>query len=387
MFGKRITLFRLFGFAVRVDASWFFIVALITWTLSSGIFQYRYPGLSSKDYWCMGVSGALALFASVIIHELFHSLIARRYGLSMKGITLFVFGGVAEMEDEPPSAKAEFLMAIAGPAASVLMGLVFYVAYQGIQSIWPVQIVGVLGYLYWINWILAGFNLIPAFPLDGGRVLRSALWWHWKGDLPRATRIASSIGSGFGVLLIMFGLLRLFMGDFIGAVWWVLIGMFLRGASQASYKQVLMKTALAGEPIERFMKTDLVTVSPRLPVINLVEDYLYRHPHKMFPVVTDSNHLLGCVTAEEIKNLPREEWTWRTVQEIFRPCTSENTAPPETDAQQALSTMTRTGIGRLMVVKENRLVGILSLKDLLGFLSTKLSLEGHDGLNHPRLQL
>ena len=382
MFGKRITLFRLFGFAVRVDASWFFIVALITWTLASGIFQYKYPGLSSRDYWSMGISGALALFASVIVHELFHSLIARRYGLPMKGITLFVFGGVAEMDDEPPSAKAEFLMALAGPVASILMGLIFYVAYRCIQSIWPVQIVGVLGYLYWINWILAAFNLIPAFPLDGGRVLRSALWWRWKGDLPRATRIASSIGSGFGVLLIAFGLLRLFMGDFVGAVWWVLIGMFLRGASQASYRQVLMKTVLGGEPIERFMKTDLVTVSPGLPVLNLVEDYLYRHPYKMFPVVTDSNDLLGCVTADEIKNLPREEWTWRTVQEIVRPCTSENTAPPETDAQQALSTMTRTGTGRLMVVKGNRLVGIISLKDLLGFLSTKLSLEGRDALDH-----
>ena len=376
MFGKRITLFRLFGFAVRVDASWFIIVALITWTLSSGIFQSRYPGLSEGDYWIMGVSGALVLFASVIVHELFHSLVARRYGLPMKGITLFIFGGVAEMEDEPPSAKAEFLMAIAGPAASLLIGSIFYVIYQGITALWPVQIVGVVAYLYWINWVLAAFNLIPAFPLDGGRVLRSILWWRWKGDLPRATRIAASIGSGFGVALIAFGLVRLFVGDFVGAVWWFLIGMFLRGASQTSYQQVLMGTVLSGKPIEKFMKSDPVTVSPNLPVIRLVEEYIYKYHHKMFPVVTDYGDLLGCVTTNEVKNLAREEWALRTVQEILHPCTEENTILPESDAQQTFLRMTRTGISRLMVVKEKRLSGIVTLKDLVGFLSTKMNLEG-----------
>ena len=376
MFGKRITLFRLFGFAVRVDASWFIIVALITWTLSSGIFQSRYPGLSEGDYWIMGVSGALVLFASVIVHELFHSLVARRYGLPMKGITLFIFGGVAEMEDEPPSAKAEFLMAIAGPAASLLIGSIFYVIYQGITALWPVQIVGVVAYLYWINWVLAAFNLIPAFPLDGGRVLRSILWWRWKGDLPRATRIAASIGSGFGVALIAFGLVRLFVGDFVGAVWWFLIGMFLRGASQTSYQQVLMGTVLSGKPIEKFMKSAPVTVSPNLPVIRLVEEYIYKYHHKMFPVVTDYGDLLGCVTTNEVKNLAREEWALRTVQEILHPCTEENTILPESDAQQTFLRMTRTGISRLMVVKEKRLSGIVTLKDLVGFLSTKMNLEG-----------
>jgi Zn-dependent protease/CBS domain-containing protein len=387
MFGKRITLFKLFGFDVRADASWLIIVALITWTLSAGVFQNEYPGLPGLDYWLMGITGALALFASVVVHELFHSLVARVYGLPMKGITLFIFGGVAEMEDEPPNAKAEFMMAIAGPAASILIGIVFYIVHRSALLLWPVQVVGVLGYLYWINWILALFNLIPAFPLDGGRVLRSILWWHWKGDLPRATRIASSIGSGFGIVLIAFGVLRLFMGDFISAVWWFLIGMFLRGTSQASYRQVLMRSVLAGEPIQRFMKVDAITVSPDLSVANLVEDYIYRYHHKMFPVVADSNNLLGCVTTNEVKNLSREEWAQHTVREITRPCTEENTAPPETDAQQALLRMTRTGVGRLMVVKENRLIGIISLKDLLGFLSTKLNLEGHGTADRSRFRL
>ncbi len=379
MFGKRITLFRLFGFAVRADASWFIILALITWT-SAGVFRASYPDLSAVDYWIMGIAGALALFASVVVHELFHSLIARRYGLPMKGITLFVFGGVAEMDEEPPSAKTEFLMALGGPAASILIGLVFFALYQGCKTVWPLQVLGVIKFLYRINWVLAAFNLIPAFPLDGGRVLRSGLW-QWKGDLPRATRIASGIGSGFGVLMIGLGIFRLFIGDFIGAVWWFLIGMFLRSASHASYQQVIVRTVLAGEQIQRFMKTDPITVPPNLPVINLVEDYIYRHHYKMFPVVLDSGSLLGCVTTNEVKGIPREEWPLRTVQEIIQPCTAENTASPEMDAQQALTRMSRTGISRLMVVRGDRLLGIISMKDLLAFLSAKLDIEGYRALD------
>lgn len=381
MFGKRITLFRLFGFAIRLDASWFIILVLLVWTLAVGVFQRRYPGLPAPHYWIMGIIGALALFASVIVHELFHSLVARRFGLPMKGITLFVFGGVAEMEDEPPSARAEFMMAIAGPVASVLIGLLFYLLYRvGSALDWPVQVQGIMGYLFFINWVLAVFNMLPAFPLDGGRVLRSVLW-NWKGDLPMATRIASRIGSGFGLILIMLGVVRLFMADLIGAVWWFLIGMFLRGASQASYQQVLMKTVLTGEAIQRFMKSDPVTVTPDLPVIDLVEDYIYRHHHKMFPVVTDTSNLVGCVTTEEVKSLPRQEWASRTVREILRPCTSENTVSPEVDAQQALSKMTKSGQSRLMVVEQDRLLGIISVKDLLGFLSAKLDMEGYGSNN------
>jgi Zn-dependent protease/CBS domain-containing protein len=377
MFGKRISLFKLFGFEVRADASWFLILALIAWTLATGSFRSRYPDLSPGDYWIMGISGAIGFFASVVVHELFHSLVARRYGLQMKGITLFIFGGVAEMEDEPPNAKAEFMMAIAGPAASILIGFICYIVSTGMRNALPVQSLAVLYYLYWINWILAVFNLIPAFPLDGGRVLRSALWWHWKGDLTRATRIATSIGSGFGILLIALGVFFLFIGNFLLAVWWFLIGMFLRSASQASYQQVVMRTVLAGESIEKFMKIDLVTVPPDIPVTNLVEDYIYRHHHKMYPVLDDSNLLLGCVTVEEVKKLSRSEWANKTVREIHQPCSPENTTSPGIDAQQALARMTKIGKSRLMVVKDDQLLGIITLKDLLKYFSTKLEVEGY----------
>jgi Zn-dependent protease len=175
MFGKSIRLFSLFGFDVKIDISWLVLAFLITWSLAQGLFPYYFKDLSSSTYWWMGIFGAAGLFFSIIFHELSHSLIARNFGLPIKGITLFVFGGVAHMEEEPPSAKAEFLMAIAGPVSSVVLGLIFFTLRTVGRSIWPVSVTGVFGYLAFINWILAGFNLLPAFPLDGGRVLRSLL--------------------------------------------------------------------------------------------------------------------------------------------------------------------------------------------------------------------
>jgi Zn-dependent protease/predicted transcriptional regulator len=376
LFGPRITLFKLFGFEVRIDASWLIIAVLIAWSLAMGYFPRFYPGLTPGNYWAMGIVGAIALFASVVFHELFHSLVARHHGMQMKGITLFIFGGVAEMADEPPSAKAEFLMAIAGPFASVLIGFVCWGIYQGAKGSWPVPVLGVFAYLSWINWLLAAFNMIPAFPLDGGRVLRAALW-AWKKNLTRATRIAAAFGSGFATLLILFAIYQLFVGDFIGAIWWFLIGLFLRSASQASYQQIVVRSALEGVPVSRFMKTDPVTVPPYLSLEELVEGYIYKYHYKMFPVVTgDEHHLAGCVSTNELKDVPREDWARQSVQSVIKPCARENTVTPDTDAVAALSLMNQTGRSRLMVVDHGELVGIISLKDLLRFLSTKLELEG-----------
>lgn len=376
MFGPRITIFSLFGFAVRVDASWLIIAALITWTLAAGLFPAQYPGLTPGDYWAMGFLGALGLFGSVVLHELSHSLVARRYGLEMKGITLFLFGGVAEMPDEPPNAKTEFLMAIAGPAASVVIGFLFFVLHAATAGAWPAQALGIIAYLYWINWILAAFNLIPAFPLDGGRVLRSLLWWRWQGDLLRATRIAAAIGSGFGVALMALGVAQLlFTGNFIGAVWWFVIGMFLKGVSQSSYQQLVFRETLQGERVDRFMKTP-VSVSPALSIEDLVEGYIYKHHYKMFPVVADAQRVIGCVTTKDVKAFPRDEWNRHSVQEAAHPCAADNTVQPDADVLRALTTMKNTGNSRLMVVDGDRLVGVVALKDLMDFLSTKLDLEG-----------
>lgn len=383
VFGGRITLFKLFGFAVRVDASWLLLALLISWSLGAGYFPAKYPGLPHAAYWWMGIATALGLFGSIIVHEFSHSVVARHYGLPMKGITLFLFGGVAEMSQEPSSAKTEFLMAAAGPATSIVVGAFFYVLHLTLQGSVSVPVGAVLSYLAWINWGLAVFNLIPAFPLDGGRILRSALWYR-SGNLSRATRTASAMGEGFGILLVLLAVWQLFNGDFIGAMWWFLIGLFLRGAAQASYQQLVIRMNLEGEPVSKFMNVNPVTVPSRISVNDLVHDFLYRYHYKMFPVLNASEQLSGCITTSRVKTVPPDEWNQHSVQELTEPCSPENTIAPESDAVNALTKMSKSGRSRLMVVKNDRLVGVISIKDLLQYLATRLDLEGRDVPRHLR---
>ncbi len=371
MFGKQITLFKLFGFEVRIDLSWLVLGFLITWSLAKGIFPGYYKDFPEATYWWMGVAGALGLFGSIVFHELAHSLVAKRFGVTMKGITLFIFGGVAEMEDEPPGPKAEFFMAIAGPLSSVLLGLILHAASSRGENV-SMPLYGVLSYLAVINFILAGFNLLPAYPLDGGRVLRSILW-KWKKNLRWATHRASQIGSGFGIALIFFGALNVLRGDIIGGIWQVMIGFFLRNAAQSSYQQVLIRKSLEGEKVERFMKKDPVTAPASLSLQELVENYIYTYHYKMYPVV-EKGKLLGCITTRQVKEVPREQWQQRTVGESVSGCSPENTVGPGMDALKALSIMSRTGNSRLMVADADQLIGIISLKDIMGFLSVKFDI-------------
>ena len=375
MFGKALTLFKLFGFEVRLDASWIFMAILVTWSLAAGLFPQQYAGLSPAAYWWMGIAGALGLFGSIVVHELCHSLVARRYRLPMKGITLFIFGGVAEMSGEPESPKIEFLMAIAGPAASIVLGIVFSLLANALDGSTRMEVTGVIAYLSWINLVLAGFNLIPAFPLDGGRILRALLWW-WQHDVRRATRIASAIGAGFGVAMMLFAAYELFQGYVVMAMWYFLIGMFLRRASRTSYEQVLLRSVLKGEPVEHFMKSNPVTVPLTISVRELVEDYIYRYHFRTFPVVAAGGELAGCVGSAEVKQLPREEWDRHTVREIAKPASEANTVAPGTDALEALAKMRNSGASGLLVTDHGRLLAIVSLRDLLRLLSAKLELEG-----------
>jgi Zn-dependent protease len=218
MFGKRISLFRILGFEVKLDLSWFILAILITWSLAKGFFPLYFKDLPNATYWWMGVSGTLGLFISIVLHELSHSLVARSYGIPMKGITLFIFGGVAEMDDEPPSPKAEFMMAVVGPLTSLVIALLAYLIHiLGIQNEWSVPVNGIFLYLGFINLALAIFNLVPGYPLDGGRMLRSVLWY-WKGNIRWATRISSQIGAAFGLGLIMLGVISFIFGNFIGGI-------------------------------------------------------------------------------------------------------------------------------------------------------------------------
>jgi Zn-dependent protease/predicted transcriptional regulator len=374
MFGRKVKLFKLLGFEVGLDPSWIILAILVAWSLSTGYFPFEVEGLPTQTYWIMGIIGTIGLFVSITAHEFCHSLVARQSGMPMKGITLFIFGGVAEMGDEPPSAKSEFMIAVVGPISSFIMAALFYgLQRYGAAAQWPTQVGGVFGYLGMINLYLAVFNLAPAYPLDGGRILRAALWG-WKGNLRWATRICSQIGSGFGVFLIIFGVLQVLGGYFIGGMWLFLIGMFIRGAAKMSYQQLVTRRALEGEHLDRFMTKDPITVQPDLSVSRFVDDYVYRHHHKMYPV-TEGEKLLGCVSTEQLKALPRDQWDRKRVSDIAQECSDANTVGPEADAVDALSRMNRGRNGRLLVVREGHLLGIVTLKDMLNFLSLKIELE------------
>lgn len=368
-------LFRIFGFEVKLDLSWLLLGLLITWTLARGLFPMDYPNLAESTYWWMGFMGALGILFSIVFHELSHSLVSRYYGLPIRGITLFIFGGMAEMEKEPASPKVEFLMAVAGPLASFFLGLTFFIlTWLFVFSNVPTPVVGVFHYLAVINIVLAVFNLVPAFPLDGGRMLRAALW-HWKKNLHTATRIASTFGTTFGLVLIILGVIGLFQGNIIGGMWWILIGIFLRGAASASYRQMVFNETLSNKPVSHFMKTDPIVVSPALTIDDVVENYVYQYHYKMFPVV-DGDNLVGCVTTRRIKDIPRERWRDTTVGNIATHCSPDNTVPPDKDAAKLVATMARPGASsRFMVVDAGRLLGIVSLKDLTEFISLKLELE------------
>lgn len=378
MFGKQVTLFTLFGFTIRVDMSWAFLAVLIAWSLAEGFFPAYYTGLPKLVYWWMGLGGVVGLFISIVLHELSHSLVARQFGIPIHGITLFIFGGVAEMEEEPLNPGAEFLMAVAGPVTSLVLAALFYGLSAGSEALnSSAPVIAVTRYLAFLNALLATFNLLPAFPLDGGRVLRAALW-RWKGDLRQATRISCHIGSGFGVVLVALGIFQVLTGNFLAGIWWSLIGLFLRGAATASYRQLMARRALHGVPVRALMIDKPISVMPGLTIRELLDHYIYTYHFDMFPVTRDS-HLVGCVQTRQIKEVPRERWDSVTVGEIAEKCSPENTVSANDDAVNALAKMQRAGASRLMVVdSEQQLIGIITLKDMLKLFALKMDLEARD---------
>jgi Zn-dependent protease/CBS domain-containing protein len=373
MFTSRLQLFRLLGIPISVDASWLIILALVSWTFSS-VFAQAVPGLAPWSYWALGAASAVVFFACIVLHELGHAVVARAAGMSIRGITLFMFGGVAELGGEPMSAGQEFLMAIAGPAVSALLAGLFWLGAMLVRMAGGLEWLATsLGYLGMVNATVLIFNLVPAFPLDGGRVLRSALWGA-MGNLRRATRIASLCGQGFAWLLITLGLVRLFAGDLFGGIWLGLIGMFLNNAARMSYREILIRDALAGEKVRHFMNSHPILVPPSIDLRQWVEDFVYRYHHKTFPVGTDG-HVDGIIGTRALGRYPRSEWNRHTVHEAMDDDLAGVTIPPDADALQALGKMRRTGSSRLLAMEGDQLVGIVSLKDLLRFLDLKIELE------------
>lgn len=386
MFAYRLKLFSLFGFQVWVDASWLLIATLIAWTLAVAVFPTVIQGLDAVTYWWMAIAGTIGLLFSIVFHETAHSLVARRYGIEIRGITLFVFGGVAEMPGEPGSARAEFLMALAGPVSSLALSAALLASSTAIEAVGgPRTITGVVGYLGGLNLILGLFNLVPAFPLDGGRMLRAALWAWWQ-DVARATRVAAAAGNGFGLLLIALGVFEVLRGDFIGGMWQFLIGMFLRAAASAGYRQTMAQRLLADVSVAQVMTPDPIAVPPDVSVESFVEEYLYRFHHREFPVARGGVPL-GRIGTRQVAALDRDLWAGTAVSAVALGCTPEDIIAPDAGALQAFSQMAGSGRVHLFVVSGGRLVGIVSQHDLMGLLSVRLELAGERGSGPKRRPL
>lgn len=352
------------GIPVQVDVGWIVIALLITWSLATRAFPVLHPGQSASIYWAMALVGALGLFGSIVAHEIAHTFVARRQGISMAGITLFIFGGVAQMDTEPPSPSAEYAMAIAGPLASIGIGVV---AFAAALLPWPGAVVTILTYLGVTNIALATFNLLPAFPLDGGRILR-ALLWRRSGSPLSATRVAARVGTGFAFALMGLGLIRILLLDPVGGLWVFVIGLFLRQAARLSYEQQLVHEALAGKPVRQFMTVGPVAVTPETSLADFLHEFVYRYHHRLFPV-QDNGRLVGAITTAQLRGVPNGERQYRKVASATIPLTTLPTVTPDTGALQALGRMRETGRSRLLVVDHERLAGIITARDLLDFVA------------------
>jgi Zn-dependent protease/CBS domain-containing protein len=374
MFSKRINFLKFAGIKIGIDLSWFFIALLLSWTLAAGYFPFYYPDLSLATYWLMGVVGMLGLFACVVLHELGHAVVAKHFKLPISQITLFIFGGVAEIKKEPTRPKVEFLMAIAGPIVSVVLALfMYFLTVLGDHLQWPLQVRAVTGYLASVNAVIVIFNLIPAFPLDGGRVLRAILWW-WKKNFGWATKISTNLGAGFGLFLIFFGALSFITGSFIAGFWLMILGLFLRRAASSSRSQFYVGQELSNEKVQKFMKKDPICVPPDITIKELVQQYVYQSHHHLYPV-TEKGKLIGYISLKEVKSIAADDWEKTIIRQALVPISKFKTVSPRTNALQALDLMQQTDLSALLVVEENQLLGILTAQDLFKLIFLKLELE------------
>ncbi|MFA5353942.1 MAG: site-2 protease family protein [Thermodesulfovibrionales bacterium] len=354
-----------FGIPIRVHFSWLIIFGLITWSLSTSYFPVAAPRLPQASYWMSGATAALLLFVSVALHELSHSFVARKYRIPIEDITLFIFGGVARINGEPATPKAEFRMAIAGPLCSLILALAFFITEQAIHS----QVVqAIFSYLATLNLMLGIFNLIPGYPMDGGRVVRAYLWQK-SGNLLTATQRASRYGERIALLFIFLGLISLFTG-FPGGLWFMLIGWFLFSAAQASLNQASLQDSLGGIHVGDIMARDIVALSPEVTIKEAVNDYFLRYGYGGFPVL-DKGEFLGFVTLREAKDRPRENWAATTVSEVLVPHERSWEVGRKDSAMKALEMMIREDQGRLPVMEQGRLVGIITRNGIARYVQIK----------------
>ena len=373
-----ITLGRVFGITIGLHVSWFFIALLITLSLAAH-FSETNPTWASSTVWLSAIATGFLFFLAIVVHELAHALVARVRGVPIRSITLFALGGVANMDKDVGDAKTEFWMGIAGPIMSIAvgglcLGIVWALGgFEAGSELTPhTPPMAVFAWLGYINLMLAAFNMIPAFPLDGGRVLRAALWG-FQGDKRRATWIAVRTSQIIAVLFIVVGFVGFFSGGSFGGLWIAIIGWFLFGAAEASLLQMEMVTALQGLRVRDVMAQDCVRVSPDVSLQTLADDYVLRTGQRCF-LVADDGRIKGLVAAGDLKSVERERWPTTHVDAVMRPLEQVKRVKPETSLAEALEMMARDDLNQLPVMSNGHLEGILTRSHILRVLESRAEL-------------
>jgi Zn-dependent protease/CBS domain-containing protein len=357
---------RIFGISIRLHYSWFVIFALVIWALSADYFPIVYPHWNIGISISAGVITSLLFFMSLLAHELMHSLVAQHYGIPVKAITLFIFGGVAQITEEPHEARTEFRIAVAGPLTSIFLGGIFWLLWYLLPPALDV-IAAVSFWLAWINILLAVFNLVPGFPLDGGRVLRSIIWWRTR-NLLRATKIASNIGRAIGFIFIFGGVWLVFKGNWSSGIWMGLIGWFLASAAANSYHQMVMQQVLEGHDVSEIVSSDCISVGPDLPIERLVNEYIRPTGRRCFVVVREGI-TLGLVTLQEVKGVLQDMRSRIVVAQIMKPIDKLKRVTPDEDLSTVLNILTQENLNHVPVMVDGQMVGMVTRENLLNFVS------------------
>lgn len=364
MFGlPSVKLGRPFGIPLEADASWFLVFFLVAFSLTTSYFPAALPHRGPVLYTVLGVFTALAFFGSLVMHELAHSLVARRGGLKIAKVTLFIFGGISQMTDEPKSPGHELRLALAGPGTSVLIGLLCLGIRAGMIALgWPGEAWVPFEYLGLINLFLAAFNMLPGYPLDGGRVFRAILWGVTK-DALKATRWASRTGQAIGMGLIALGAYGVLKGDY-NLVWFAVIGWFLSNMSAAAYQQQLTRVMLAGVPLKDIMSSPAVLAPADLSLEEMAHSYFLGGRHSRYPVVEDG-HVIGMIDLERTKAVPREQWSNTSVRDVAARDLQDIVAAPTASVESVLSRFEPGQPGAVLVVEDRRLAGIVTAGDII----------------------
>ena len=351
----RFEVVKIWGIPIRVHFSWHLVFGLVTWSLAAGYFPHEYPGWAARAYWAVGAVTALVFFASILVHELGHSWVALRNGIPIRSITLFVFGGVAQIAREPGAPGVELRIAIAGPATSFLLAGLFAGIWQVVRDV-PILAAPAI-WLARINFMVAAFNLIPGFPLDGGRLLR-ALVWRWTGSLRRASEAASFLGQLVAFAFIGWGIFTVLGGDVIGGMWIAFIGWFLQNAAAASRAEVNLREMLRDVTVGHAMTRDCRRVERGASLDRVVHEEVLGAGRRCF-VVTEDGRLVGLLTLHEIKAVPKERWAVVTVGEVMTPAEKVTAVDPKTDLLTALETMDDANVAQMPVVEAGELLGMI----------------------------